>query len=352
MQPPKSFASDNNAPVHPAILEAITAANTGHVRAYGDDPWTRAMEERFREHFGPKTRSFCVFNGTGANVLGLQALAQPFEAVICARGAHIDVDECGAPEKLTGCKLLPCDTSDGKLRVDDVRARLVGIGDQHHVQPRVVAITQSSEVGTVYTPDEVRSLADFAHQNGLFLHMDGARIANAAASLGVPLRAITTDAGVDVLSFGGTKNGLLGAEAVLFLSDVASARFPFHRKQGAQLASKMRYLAAQLARLLEGDLWLANAAHANRMARRLAERAASIPGVSLAHPTQANGVFARLPRELVAPLQAHSFFYVWDERGPVVRWMCSFDTSESDVDAFMERLASLARDGAAQPLRR
>lgn len=336
-----SFASDNNAPVHPEILAAIGAANAGHVRAYGDDPWTRAMDARFREHFGPDARAFPVYGGTGANVLGLSAMLRPFEAVICAEHAHIAVDECGAPERFLGSKLLAVRTPDGKLVPPDVTARLKGLRDQHHVQPKVVAITQSTEVGTVYTPAEIAELARVAHAHGLLVHMDGARVANAAAALDVPLRAITTDAGVDVLSFGGTKNGALGAEAVVFLRPDLGQDFRFTRKQGMQLASKMRYVSAQLGRLLEGDLWRANARHANRMARRLSEAAAGIPGVELAHPTQANGVFARLPRHVVEPLQQHSFFYVWDEEGPVVRWMCSFDTTEDDVDSFAAALRAL-----------
>lgn len=343
MVPRRHFASDNNAPVHPAVLRALGAANEGHVRAYGDDPWTAGMNERFREHFGPAARAFCVFGGTGANVLGLQSLARPHEAVICARGAHIDVDECGAPERYTGCKLLPVETPDGKLTPALVATCVTGVGDQHHVQPRVVAITQSTEVGTVYTPDEVRALAEFAHARGMYLHMDGARISNAAAALGVTFRAITTDAGVDVLSFGGTKNGLMGAEAVVFLREGLGEDFRFARKQGMQLASKMRYVACQLATLLENDLWRDNARHANAMARRLAEGAMQVPGVRLAYPVQANGVFAVLPRAWIAPMQERSFFYVWDEPRDVVRWMCSFDTAPEDVDAFLAGLREMAQ---------
>ncbi len=336
-----SFASDNNAPVHPAILEALGRANTGHVRAYGDDPWTRAMEEKFREHFGPTARAFVVFGGTSANVLGLSGLLRPHEAVICAEHAHVSVDECGAPERFLGSKLLLVRTTDGKLRPDDVVARLKGLRDQHHVQPKVVAITQSTEVGTVYTPTEIAALSGVARSNGLFLHMDGARIANAAAALGLPLAAITTDVGVDVLSFGGTKNGAMGAEAVVFLRAGIGEDFRFVRKQGMQLASKMRFVTVQLATLLTDDLWRANATHANRMARRLVEAVRGLPGVEFAHPSQANGVFARIPRVAVEPLQEHSYFYVWDEDGPVVRWMCSFDTRESDVDAFAAALRAL-----------
>jgi threonine aldolase len=301
------------------------------------------MEARFREHFGAAARAYCVFGGTGANVLGLQSLARPHESVMCAEGAHIDVDECGAPEHYTGCKLVAIETSDGKLTPDLVARHIHGVGDQHHVQPRVVSITQSTEVGTVYEPREIRALADFAHSKSMFLHMDGARLANAAAALDVPFAAITTDAGVDVLSFGGTKNGLMGAEAVVFLNPNLGGEFRFLRKQGMQLPSKMRFVAAQLARVLEGELWKANASHANAMARRLGEQASSVRGVELAFPVRANGVFAILPREWIAPLQERSFFYVWDEERPIVRWMCSFDTMPEDVDAFVRALKSMAQ---------
>lgn len=347
-----SFASDNNAPVHPAVLAAVAAANVGHVRAYGDDPWTRAMDERIREHFGPEARAFPVFGGTAANVLGLSAMLRTHEAVICAEHAHISVDECGAPERFLGSKLILVPTPDGKIRPGDVTARLKGLRDQHHVQPKVVAITQSTEVGTVYAPAEIAELARVAHAHGLLVHLDGARIANAAAALGVPLRALTTDAGVDVLSFGATKNGAMGAEAVVFLRPGLGEDFRFVRKQGMQLASKMRFVAAQIARLLEGDLWRANATHANRMARRLSEAVRGLPGVELAHPTEANGVFARLPRHVVEPLQRHSYFYVWDESGPVVRWMCSFDTTEADVDAFVAALTALLQPSSSPSVSR
>lgn len=346
-QATRHFASDNNAPIHPDVLRAIEAANVGHVRAYGDDPWTKAMEERVREHFGTDALAFCVYGGTGANVLGLQALMKPHEAVLCAQGAHIDVDECGAPERYTGCKLVPIPTPDGKLTPELVARRVRGVGDQHHVQPRVIAITQSTEVGTVYTPHEIRALADFAHTHGMFLHMDGARISNAAAALGVALRVITTDAGVDVLSFGGTKNGLMGAEAVVFTKGQHAAEFKFLRKQGMQLASKMRFVSTQIATLLTNDLWRKNAEHANAMARRLAEQATAVKGVRLAYPVQANGVFAVLPRAWIAPLQERSFFYVWDEDANVVRWMCSFDTTSEDVDRFASALRELAEKPSA-----
>ena len=269
MKPARSFASDNNASVHPAIIQAISAVNQGHTVGYGDDPYTQSAMRKFREHFGRGVEVFMVFNGTAANVLSFAALTNPYHAVICAEGAHVYVDECGAPEKLTGCKLIPIPTENGKLTVEEVSKVYHGVGDQHHVQPRVISITQSTEVGTVYQPDEVKALAKFAHDRGMFLHVDGARIANAAASLKLNLREATRDLGVDVLSFGGTKNGAMGAEAVVFFDQTLARDFLFRRKQGMQLASKMRYISAQLDELLTDDLWLKNARHSNRMAKLL-----------------------------------------------------------------------------------
>ena len=339
----RHFASDNNAPVHPAVWEAMRAADTGHARAYGDDEWTRSMEARMREHFGPGARAWPVFLGTGANVTGLQTLLARHEAVVCAQHAHIAVDECGAPERHLGAKLILVATPDGKLRPADVVARLHGLRDQHHVQPKAVSITQSTEYGTVYTPDEIKALSACCREHGLYLHLDGARLANAAASLGVPLRALTTDAGVDVFSFGGTKNGAMLAEAVVFLRPGLGDEFRFVRKQSMQLASKMRYVSTQLSALLADDMWRRNASHANAMAAKLRARAAAVPGVSFAWPTQANGVFAILPKAWIAPLQAESFFYVWDEERGVVRWMCSWDTTEADIERFAGALERVAQ---------
>jgi threonine aldolase len=340
MKPVRSFASDNNAGIHPEVLKAISSVNQGHVVGYGDDPYTESAIRKFREHFGSDIAVFFVFNGTAANVLGLKALTDSYHAVICAEAAHIYTDECGAPEKFTGCKLIPIPTPDGKLTVDLVRHAYHGIGDQHHVQPRVVSITQSTEMGTVYQPEEIRALAQFAHQHEMFLHMDGARIANAAASLGQTLRQATRDPGVDVLSFGGTKNGLMGAEAVVFLNhELIQQRnlqqtFLYLRKQGMQLASKMRFIAAQMETLLTSDLWLSNARHSNRMAKLLEKEVSQIPQVKVVYKVEANGVFAQIPKSAIAPLQERYFFYVWNEEHSVVRWMCSFDTSEEDVKEF------------------
>jgi threonine aldolase len=339
MKPLRSFASDNNAGIHPEIIKAIALANEGHVVGYGADPYTQTMVHKFREQFGADSEVFVVFNGTGANCLSLQALTKSYHAVICAASAHIYTDECGAPEKFTGCKLIPIETSDGKLTVDMVRHAYHGIGDEHHVQPKVVSITQSTEMGTVYRPDEIRALARFAHEHDMYLHVDGARIANAAARLGQTLRQATRELGVDVLSFGGTKNGIMGGEAVVFFQPSLSADFLFLRKQAMQLASKMRYVSAQLAALLTNDLWLANAQHSNRMAKLLEREVSRIPQVKIVYQVEANGVFAQMPRAAIARIQERYFFYIWNEEESVVRWMCSFDTTEDDVREFAKFVA-------------
>ena len=331
------FASDNYAGVHPAVLEAITKANAGWASAYGDDPWTVTLRRRFRELLGD-VDVFPVFNGTGGNVTALATLLRPYEAVICAETAHINVDECGAPERFTGSKLVDVPAADGKLTPGLVRAAAAGIGDQHHVQARVVSVSQSTELGTVYTPSELGALAEAAHADGLLLHVDGARLTNAAVALGVDLRAISADAGVDALTFGGTKAGLLGAEAVVFLRPGLAERYPFVRKQGAQLASKMRFVSAQLLCLLDDELWRETAGHANAMARRLAEAAVAVPGVRLAYPAEANAVFAVLASEAIERLSRTYRFYVWDEKAEVVRSMCSWQTTSEDVDAFVASL--------------
>jgi threonine aldolase len=336
MNPRRSFASDNNANVHPEVLEAIARANRGHVVGYGDDPYTASAVQKFREHFGADVEVFFVFNGTAANVLSLQALTRSYHAVLCPEISHIYNDECGAPEKFTGCKLVPLPAPDGKLTVTTAAHAYHGVGDQHHVQPRVVSITQSTEMGTVYKPAEVEALARFAHDLQMFLHMDGARISNAAAAQNLTLRQATRDLGVDVLSFGGTKNGLVGAEAVVFFRPELAADFLFIRKQGMQLASKMRFMAAQMEALLTGDLWKRNADQANRMAKLLQEQIKNVRGVKIVHPVEANGVFAQIPPAAIPKIQESYFFYVWSEEESVVRWMCSFDTTEEDVLQFAE----------------
>lgn len=343
MKPSRSFASDNNAGVHPAVLKALAAVNQGHAVGYGDDPYTAATIRKFKQHFGRDCEVFPVFNGTGANCLGLQALTQPYDAVICSDAAHIQNDECGAPERFTGCKLIPIAAPDGKLTVESVSHAYHGIGDQHHVQPRVISITQATEMGTVYKTDEIRALARFAHARKMFLHMDGARIANAAAALGLNLRQATRDLGVDVLSFGGTKNGAIAAEAVVFFRPELGRNFLFIRKQAMQLASKMRFISAQMDALLSNDLWHKNAAHANRMARLLERELRKIPNVRIVYQVEANGVFAQIPRKAISKIQKRYFFYVWNEEQSVVRWMCSFDTTPQDVKAFVYFIARAVR---------
>lgn len=349
MQPARSFASDNNAGIHPEILKALASVNQGHVVGYGDDPYTQSAIIKFHEHFGPDIEVFFVFNGTAANVLGLKALTQSYHAVICAESAHIYTDECGAPEKFTGCKLLPIAAADGKLTVESVQHAYHGIGDQHHVQPRVISITQATEMGTVYQAHEIQALAQFAHQHDMYLHMDGARIANAAASLGQSFREATRDLEVDVLSFGGTKNGLMGAEAVIFLNkklieeNNLRQSFLYVRKQAMQLASKMRFIAAQMEALLSDDLWLKNARHSNRMAKLLEKQVSQISGVKIVYKVDANGVFAQIPKHAIAKLQERYFFYVWNEDQGVVRWMCSFDTTEKDVEDFTQFLREVLK---------
>ncbi len=333
--PKRSFASDNNAGVHPKVLKAIAATNLGHVVAYGEDPYTEAAVELFRKHFGKEIEVYFVFGGTGANVLGLKAVTEPYHAIICADTAHINVDECGAPEKFTGCKLLSLPTNDGKITVDQIRPLLDAVGFEHHVQPRVISISQSTEMGTVYKPQELKRLSDFAHKNEMLLHMDGARIANAAASLKASLSTITRDVGVDVLSFGGAKNGMMYGEAVIFFDRSLAKNFKYTRKQGTHLPSKMRFISAQFSALLSNDLWWKNAAHANRMAKLLAQELGRIPLIEITQKVESNGVFARLPKKYVAILQKQYFFYVWNEQTSEVRFMTSFDTTQQDISDFV-----------------
>jgi threonine aldolase len=341
--PTRSFASDNNAGVHPEILEAVARANQGHVVAYGDDPYTGSAVKKFEEHFGPDIAVFFTFNGTGANVLSLQALTRSFQSVLCSDYAHIYTDECGAPEKHTGCKLIPLPHEDGKITLDSVRHAYHGIGDEHHSQPRVISITQSTEMGTVYQPEEIQALARFAHERDMFLHVDGARLANAAASLGQTLRQATRDLGVDVLSFGGTKNGILGGEAVVFFGPGHAQDFLYLRKQSMQLASKMRFIAAQFEALLTNDLWRRSAEHANRMARLLEKEISRIPEVKIVWKVEANGVFVQIPRDSIEKIKQRYFFYTWIEEESIVRWMCSFDTTEEDITKFAKVVAEAVK---------
>jgi threonine aldolase len=340
---PRGFASDNNSGAHPDVIAAIAVANEGHVVAYGDDDYTAANRELFRRHFGSEAEPFLVFNGSGANVTAIDALTEPYEAVICTDVAHMHIDECGAAERVAGTKLLTVPAVEGKLSPEDLRRWESRRGDEHQAQPRLVSITQATELGTVYSLEETRAIAETAHELGMYLHLDGARLANAAAALDSPLRALTTDAGVDVISFGGTKNGLLIGDAVVFLRPGLGESFRFTRKQLGQLASKMRFLAAQFDALLEGELWRSNASHANTMAKRLGEAVAAIDGAEIAHPVQANGVFVTLPAAAIEALRdalpAALAFYVWDEEAGTIRLMCSWDTTEEDVDGFLGALA-------------
>lgn len=344
MSLPREFASDNTAPVHPSVLAALQTANRGPSPAYGYDRWTERAVAWFREQFGAGTDVFPVWNGTGANVLALRALTRPWQAVICSAQAHIQVDECGAPELLTGCKLIDLPTANGKLTPERVRLAMSGRGDEHHVQPAVLSLTQVTEYGTVYTCDELAALCATARELGLRVHMDGARIANAAAALGRPLRAITRDAGVDILSFGATKNGAMAAEAVVIFDPALAREMLFLRKQSMQLASKMRYLSAQFLAMAEGELWLANARHANAMAQRLAAGVRDIPGVAITQKVEASAVFADLPRSVSERLQEEFHFYFWNHSHTEVRWMTSWATSEDDVDEFV---AAIRREMAS-----
>jgi threonine aldolase len=342
---PRGFASDNHSGAHPEVMEAIARANVDHAGSYGEDGWTELFDDLIRDHFGPEAVGFPVFNGTAANVLAIDALTRPHEAVICVEGAHIDVDECGAPERWAGVKLLKAEPVEGKLTPNGMRAWEARHGDQHHNQPRVVSVAQATEVGTVYSVGELRALADAAHAMGMFLHIDGARISNAAAALGVPLGALAAGVEADVISLGATKNGGLIGDAVVFLDPGLGKGFEYLRKQGMQLASKMRFISAQFEALLGPDeLWHRNAEAANAMAARLGSGVESIEGVELLNPVQANGVFAQLPRpaidSLLAELPGEHPFYIWDEDADVVRWMCSWDTTAEDVDALIAAVKS------------
>jgi threonine aldolase len=339
VSPARGFASDNSATIHPAVLEAIAAVNRGHVFGYGHDEYTNGVQDRLAAEFGDGARAFMVFNGSAANVLCLRAACRPWQAVICAQTAHVNVDECGAPEAIAGVKLLHTPTANGKLTPGLVERLIRRVGDEHAVQPRVVSISQCTELGTLYTFDELRALVALAHSRGLVVHVDGARLANAAAALKVPLRALTGDLGVDIVSFGATKNGALVGDAVVVLARELSDGFEYLRKQSGQLASKMRFIAAQFDALLTDELWRRCAENANAMAAHLARSVGNLSGVTITRAVETNVVFATLPREATAALQEQFAFYVWDETIGEVRWMCSWDTTEEDVDAFAGAVA-------------
>jgi threonine aldolase len=336
----RGFASDNNAGVHPDILKAIVNANDGHAIAYGGDFYTEQAIEKFKEYFGAHVSVYFVFLGTGANVLCLKALTNSFHAVICADTAHIHTDECGAPEKFTSCKLITVPAVNGKITPEEIKKHLHGFGFEHHVQPKVISITQSTEMGTVYSPQEIKALANLAHEFDMYLHVDGARIANASVSLGKSFKEMITDADVDILSFGGTKNGLMYGEAIIFLKEGLDENFKYYRKQAMQLASKMRFIAAQFLGYFENELWRKNAEHANHMAQLLAKEIATIKEITITQPVQANGVFAIVPREIIPILQKEFFFYMWNEETNEVRWMTAWDTGESDIQQFVKLIRS------------
>ncbi|MBQ7711537.1 MAG: low specificity L-threonine aldolase [Bacteroidales bacterium] len=340
----RSFGSDNHSGICPEILKAIADANADHALAYGDDEYTQRLTARIRTHFGETASPYLVFNGTGANMLCIDAMCRSHEAVVCAETAHINVDECGAPQRIVGCRLLTVDTPDGKLTPALVRTRLHGFGFQHHSQPRAISITQPTELGTCYTLDEIRALADLAHEYNMYLHIDGARLANAAATLNCSLRALTTDAGADCMSLGGTKNGLLMGECAVILNPELDNQLPYRRKQMAQLGSKMRYMAAQMDRYLQDDLWRRNAEHSNAMAQRLYQAVKDLPGIRIVYPVEANSVFVQLARPIWTKLQEDYFFYDWIEDDNIVRWMCSFDTTQEDIDLFVAKLQSLLKE--------
>lgn len=334
----RGFGSDNFSGVLPEIFQALEEASYGHQHSYGEDEYSAKAIQDFKNIFGEDIEVFFVYNGTGANVLGLSAFLRPYQAVICAETAHINVDECGAIEKQSGSKLLTVPTFDGKLSIGLIENHMHGFGDPHHAQPKVISLTECTELGTVYTPEELKAICDYAHAHGMVVHMDGARLSNAVAYLGCSPRALTTDAGIDVLSFGGTKNGMMFGEAVVFFNTSTIAEVPFIRKQAMQLHSKTRFIAAQFSTVLKDGLWLKAAAHANRMAQMLANEAENIPGVRITQEVQGNEIFAIIPRDKIKVLQEKCFFYVWDENASEVRWVCSFDTTESDIIEFVNIL--------------
>jgi len=331
----RGFASDNNAGVHPEIFSGLLAANTGHAVGYGADKYTEAAIKAFREHLGEDAEVFFVFTGTGANVLGLSAVTRSWNSVIAASSAHLEQDECGAPEKFLGCKVLTVDSPDGKINSRMIGTHLHGFDFEHHSQPKVVSITQATEMGTVYTAAEIRDLADFVHSKGLYLHMDGARIANAAVSLGQSFREFTTDAGVDVLSFGGTKNGMMFGEAVCFLKKGLASDFKYMRKQSMQLASKMRFISAQFIAYFRDELWKRSAAHANEMAKLMGERLAGISEIQITQKIESNGIFVIIPDSVAERVQKQYFFYPWNEKISEYRLMTSWDTSKEDIEGFV-----------------
>jgi len=339
----KAFASDNYSGVHPEIMEALIRANAGHMGSYGSDEITTRTKKLFENIFGAGSEIFFVYNGTGANVVGLSALTKSFNAVICSDLAHINVDESTAPEKFLGCKLIDVPTTDGKITPEQIVQKIIRVGDQHHPQANVISISQTTEYATVYTVEEIKALSAVAKKHNLYLHMDGSRISNAAVSLNTDFRSFTRDAGVDVLSFGGTKNGMMFGEAVVIFNPELAKDAYYLRKQGMQLHSKMRFISAQFECLLSTDLWKRNATHSNAMAKRLEQGLRGIPNVKITQAVNANGVFAILPKEITPELQKEIFFYVWNEQTNEVRLMCSFDTKEEEIDRFIKKIKERKR---------
>lgn len=337
----KTFASDNYSGVHPAIMQALSLANEGHAASYGADDFTAAAIQKFKEFFGDEIEVFLVYNGTGANVLGLQTLTQSFHSILCAELAHINVDESTAPEKFLGCKLVPVPAPDGKMTPAALEARIQRLDDQHHPQVKVISVSQSTEYGTVYSIDELKAISAIAKKHSLYFHMDGSRISNAAVHLDAPFVAFTKEAGVDVLSFGGTKNGMMFGEAVIVFNPKLGENLKYYRKQGMQLHSKMRFIGAQFAALLSNDLWKQNAAHANRMATLLEQELLKINEIRVTQSVDANGIFAIFPERIIPPLQETHFFYVWNERTSEARLMCAFDTTEQEIRNFAEKIRAL-----------
>lgn len=337
----RGFASDNNSGVHPEIMKAIINANEGHTMSYGEDVYSERAKAAIRKHFGEETEIFFVLTGTAANILSLKSAVDSFNSVICAETAHINVDECAAPEKNIGCKIYTIPTPDGKLTPALIKPHLHGFGSEHHAQPKIISISTPTELGTVFTLDEIKAIADLAHQHGMYLHIDGARLANAAASLGTDMKSITVDAGADVVSLGGTKNGLMYGEAVLIFNKDLALNFKYKQKQSMQLVSKMRFVSAQFEAYLKDDLWLRIAQHANKMAAMLGREIEQIPQIKITQKVQSNGVFAVLPGSIIAELQEKYPFYYWDENISEVRWLTSFDTTEEDIRNFVVLIKEL-----------
>lgn len=334
----RSFASDNNSGVHPSVMEALHGANRDHALGYGDDCWTEEAIRSIKNTFTPDCEPLFVFNGTGSNVVALQLMTRPYHLIVCAETAHIYVDECGSPVKMSGCQIRPVVTPDGKLTPELITPYLHGFGDQHHSQPGAIYLSQCTELGTIYTPEELKALTALAHSYGMRVHMDGARIANACAALNVSLKELTVDCGIDVLSFGGTKNGLMMGECVVVFDETLKAEARFVRKQSAQLASKMRYLSCQFTAYLTDNLWLKNATHANAMAHRLYEALSLLPGVRFTQKAESNQLFLTMPRSVIDRMLQSYFFYFWNEANDEIRLVTSFDTTEEDIEQFMAAL--------------